>query len=539
MRSVQILLVFVFLVSSASEASPSENLLQVQASECPGGAKRSSTAFRVKGKRGAYAALHAVHGCKLTAISESGTTHGDLRISHVDVERDIALLDGPSLPGNPNSEFKDGDGTVVAAGQALAVVGHPLGLQSPLRTTLRTRTPASVTLRALMPPSNVFYALEARGSPNLNTTVISVEGGHLLPGHSGAPVVDEHGRIVGIANGGLERGTVEISWVVPWRDLQLQQSSRAKDQLDRLLLAGTEALFASERQRPTGLAPWDCFGRKLWPVKVLALNELLATVDDPVTYQHIVAQYDLFDAIQSFIVFRAEGGEVTLVVPEGWTRSSEGDSRCSATSPNAGFSLRFELFTRSPTMTAPGFVDLNEILVRREAEEFCADGFIIDPTASNWMARPSVQRGIIAMRKHFYRIDRRCGRPDQPLLFNERLLDSPAWTALPKAPKGVPGAYGQCSLRACENWAPTYPDVWNVPAGPHINFIDAWGFVSYVGSQQRALASWMKWPQRGFVRRFQRCLYDLSVDADCERLYAQQRVWAYGVIAATASGVSK
>jgi hypothetical protein len=39
--------------------------------------------------------------------------------------------------------------------------------------------------------------------------------GNLLPSNSGAPIFNKQGKLVGIGNGGLEKGTVNISWAIP------------------------------------------------------------------------------------------------------------------------------------------------------------------------------------------------------------------------------------------------------------------------------------------------------------------------------------
>jgi hypothetical protein len=38
--------------------------------------------------------------------------------------------------------------------------------------------------------------------------------GNLLPGHSGAPIIDYQGRVIAIGSGGMERGTVGVGWAV-------------------------------------------------------------------------------------------------------------------------------------------------------------------------------------------------------------------------------------------------------------------------------------------------------------------------------------
>jgi hypothetical protein len=63
--------------------------------------------------------------------------------------------------------------------------------------------------------------LYKRKSPNLAMQVLSIEG-HLLPGHSGAPLFDEDNKLIGVGNGGLQAGAIEVSWAIPWSEIEWQ-----------------------------------------------------------------------------------------------------------------------------------------------------------------------------------------------------------------------------------------------------------------------------------------------------------------------------
>ena len=52
------------------------------------------------------------------------------------------------------------------------------------------------------------------GFPHLNQEVLHLEG-DLLPGDSGAPILNEKGHVVAIGNGGLKRGQVGLGWAIP------------------------------------------------------------------------------------------------------------------------------------------------------------------------------------------------------------------------------------------------------------------------------------------------------------------------------------
>jgi hypothetical protein len=62
------------------------------------------------------------------------------------------------------------------------------------------------------------------GFPSLDTEIVYLDGS-LLHGFSGAPVVDNQGRLIGIADGGLENGAASISWCIHAKQLQSLQNS--------------------------------------------------------------------------------------------------------------------------------------------------------------------------------------------------------------------------------------------------------------------------------------------------------------------------
>src|SRR4051812_15052688 len=91
-----------------------------------------------------------------------------------------------------------------------------------LQASARTSEPV-VNLAALL-LTGVRLELEVRRSPGLDIRVISLAGGHLLAGHSGAPVIDSRDRAVGFASGGLEAahryfvGHHFERWLQLWRE---------------------------------------------------------------------------------------------------------------------------------------------------------------------------------------------------------------------------------------------------------------------------------------------------------------------------------
>lgn len=230
------------------------------------GEKNELTGFRVKGMAGIYTALHGVLGCeRIDAIfHDPKTRRVSMSLDQVDIERDVAVLvvaDAASkLPkeGLPLGIWPAADQLESAlAGKSAAVVGHPLGIDlksSHSLLKLRSKRPVA-ELTDLMNPS-AREELAKRGSPSTSVSMLSLEG-PFLPGHSGAPILNEENAVIGIGNGGLKQGHVSHGWATPFHDVKLV-SVDDKDVTKRLeripAIGSNRSLFlvvdASVRKQP-------------------------------------------------------------------------------------------------------------------------------------------------------------------------------------------------------------------------------------------------------------------------------------------------
>lgn len=108
----------------------------------------------------------------------------------------------------------------------LMLYGYPLSLSEVIDSEVRVR---NMGLR----PASIYLPRNNRRGPAKNTKLISLDE-HMLPGHSGAPLIADN-KVVAIANGG-KVGT-PISWAIPWnaQSKWLAESSSSITEVNRLI----------------------------------------------------------------------------------------------------------------------------------------------------------------------------------------------------------------------------------------------------------------------------------------------------------------
>ncbi len=237
-------LVLILISTFNAEASPvlSSHVYQVLAAECPAKPReRAQTGFRAEGIQGIVTALHGVAGCKaISAIpSDEGPVFTNLRVIQTDVERDVAILGSDIISREPAIGLPI---SKKVPSKDLSTIGHPKGLSMQLASQLRLRPQPRRPLRELLPPQ-LFSAVNERKSPDVDVHVLSLEGS-LTSGHSGAPILDTTGSVVGVANGGLDDGGTEITWAAPWQDLRLKKIAEVEEALIRVAALPANLVFS-------------------------------------------------------------------------------------------------------------------------------------------------------------------------------------------------------------------------------------------------------------------------------------------------------
>jgi len=234
-------IVFLFLVHQAFAQDATKWVYKVRIA----GSKYSKgpiiqSGFRLKGTKGIVTALHGViNGKDLSANNDLNELLMDLRILKVDFNRDIALLISDELLAKPAEGLELGQIDSVSAGQLVHVLGSPRAIDVYDKRVF-TGTPVFKTLRKMIPPqsSETFHK---RKSPFEDIDVLNIDGA-LSPGHSGAPVVDSRGRVLGVVDGGIVG--VDIGWAIPIKQIAWKKAIDEKQNLDHLARVDPSELFA-------------------------------------------------------------------------------------------------------------------------------------------------------------------------------------------------------------------------------------------------------------------------------------------------------
>jgi Trypsin-like peptidase domain len=223
----------------------------INASEClheP--SQRTQTGFVVKGTRGIFTALHGLVDAKhIGAVSEAAKeAFSGLKISMADPELDVALLDSKELDGKNLLGLESIKFSETVDPGPLKVIGHPYGIDIMPTNGLSLRSQKLVELRSLL-TTDSNRPVQDRNSPSYKAKVLSIQG-RLLPGDSGAPILDARNRVLAIANGGLKGGFAGISWAVPMNSVSWENNPAQT--LDRLRDLKPDAVFFFAPQNQLG-----------------------------------------------------------------------------------------------------------------------------------------------------------------------------------------------------------------------------------------------------------------------------------------------
>lgn len=180
----------------------------------PAGAKAAS-GFLWQNRSQVVTSLHAVPGGAKIVVECRGARSA-ARVVKVLQRADLALLQ-TDAPLSGCTPFTAADEQAPARNSDLHTFGYHAGAKSGTSRRMNKGYAQNETLEYLV-AGPALQSLRSFGMPALDLKVYYVEGG-LLPGYSGAPVVNAAGRLIGVVDGGLNDGQSGYNWVVPARHL--------------------------------------------------------------------------------------------------------------------------------------------------------------------------------------------------------------------------------------------------------------------------------------------------------------------------------
>jgi len=201
--------------------------------------------------------------------------------------------------------------------QALDALGFPLNIAGASSTEVKVRFGGN-QLRSILPPKVLGRIADY---PSTTIEILNLEG-NLVPGLSGAPIVDGEGRVVGIVDGGLEEGAIGISWGIPASHLQRLAQSTVST------LPGTPRiaeLFAADLQPAVEPTRRLGGGVGLTKLRSRTFAQLSATADDKLGLAQLTYAFQMFgpDSFR-YDVYQDLASGATIVVPEGAILTSQG-----------------------------------------------------------------------------------------------------------------------------------------------------------------------------------------------------------------------
>ncbi|SDP81114.1 Trypsin-like peptidase domain-containing protein [Rhodoferax sp. OV413] len=204
-----------------------------------------------------------------------------------------------------------------AVKQSFDALGFPLNIAGYSSTEVKLRFGGN-QLRTILPPK---VLREITDYPSTSIEILNLEG-NLVPGLSGAPIMDAEGRVIGIVDGGLENGAVGISWGIPASHLQLLAQSNVSK------LPGSTrnaALFAADLQ--ADVAPTQALGAfGLTKLRSRTYQQLAATADDQLGLAQLTQMFQMFNPNAfRYDIYQDLVSGATVVVPEGAQLAQQGN----------------------------------------------------------------------------------------------------------------------------------------------------------------------------------------------------------------------
>lgn len=286
---------------------------------------RIVTSLHVVDKGNSYSVYYQGAGITRTAIIEKILADADLALLKVDNAPQMPVLDVSRVAPDIGDE-------IYALG---------FGVNAPKANGIILRVKYGGRCLRDNIDEKIIRKIEQNGYPSVDMEVANFEG-NLVPGTSGAPIVNGSGDVVAIADGGLEKGAIGICWGIPARNLNnlhnsvsqyLPESSRVQE------------LFGVDLNANIGETIGDQ-NAELTKVRTRSFLQIASSADDQLGLSQLsaVLGFDqpnfLFDIYQDFT------SGATVVVPQGANIQQE-ENKWLITFNNDRFEMHMQLIRGS------------------------------------------------------------------------------------------------------------------------------------------------------------------------------------------------
>ena len=287
----------------------SHSVLKVRASACQNGGDFSGTGFAWGDSGQVVTALHLVAGCQ--SITVRSASAGVVRAAQIDRSlqgADLVLL---SVEGNTHFPALEPAPSPPSLHEDIVTIGYQLDAPTLGSVNLKASFGSS-RLADMLPPA-ALQEVNLAGMPSLSLEVLRHQG-HLVPGLSGAPIINAQGRVVAVADGGLENGAVSIGWAIPISNVHALETS-SESVTSQAVIARN--LFAAELGSRSGAAI-RCGTMDFQKLRSRTYAELASTSDDPQgldTFKRIAELAEIDVNQLRFDVYGHLPSGATLVLP--------------------------------------------------------------------------------------------------------------------------------------------------------------------------------------------------------------------------------
>ncbi|AKP52013.1 S1 family peptidase [Cyclobacterium amurskyense] len=379
-------------------------------------ASNALTGFVWKSPNQVVTSLHGMSRTGNIRILYQGQAWRKAKIKKVLQKADLVLLElmegEPSPPSGviPINQFNT---SKIEFGTDVFALGYNGGATGSSSRQMKKGYVDPEKLSHLIPKKDKD-ALAKIGFPALDLNILYLEGS-LLPGFSGAPVFDSKSQLIGIGDGGLEKGASNVSWIIPASYLtELEQSNNTTlpigfENLTQLFSAAavitspstepasleTEKLILYESNfKSSNVAPVNAIGFEFYPTKNRSLTEMIESSDDPENLLKLSDEFELdmniqldYDAMR-FDIYEDISNGVVVAVPEGMTLTyNPAEEAFQVINPDNN-DMQLYFYGVQNDFTQTNFEDLlmsvGQIINQNFSMRYGVSGFTIDTDYSVW-----------------------------------------------------------------------------------------------------------------------------------------------------------